>query len=225
VASWSSSFREGEGEGGGAIAYPDAPKRWLPKDPGQGLERFRNFVSAASGRPASRAIRFIDEFTSMEAGGYVLTHQFLVIAWAADVGLELPERVRARAPGLLAKILAEHRSDASPSDLDFERSMILLVYTEPSEEEARAWIDRMLDAWDPRQDRWTFEHRATIDFDGHSYGIRFSGPHPTAMALGAVKIYLDRFAGAGREGSAGRWQSIPRADERAETSTREGIRS
>ena len=43
------------------------------------------------------------------------------------------------------------------------------------------------------------EGRETIRFAGRSYQMRHGPHHPTAMALGCVKTYLDRFAGSGAE--------------------------
>ena len=198
VGSFEPRFQEGRG----ALVFPDAPKRWLPKDPGEGLDRFRHFVGAATGRPATRAARFLEEFTRTPGEGYVLTHQFLALQWAEETGLALAPEVSERRSTLLRRIREEHEADPIPRDLDFERSMILLLYGEPDPASERGWIERMLGAWDASARRWTYDNVAEIRFGGRFYRYRYGPDHPTAAALAAVREYLGRSRAAERQGAS-----------------------
>ena len=127
------------------LIHPDAPRPMLPEDPGSGIHQLSNYVMAAVGSPESRAVKFIDTYTAAQQRGYALTHQVLVVQWAAETGLDLPSEVKERMPELLERVAAEQASQRRFNDLYAERAAILLLWDEPEEEEVARWTRTIID--------------------------------------------------------------------------------
>ncbi len=127
------------------LLQPDAKRPILPEGQGTGMQQLGNYILAAVGAPADRAVRVIDEFTATAQRSYGLTHQVFVIKWAAETGLDLPSEVRQRVPGLLKKIAAELAVDRRFSDLYAERVALLLFFGDPSEQDAARWTRKIVD--------------------------------------------------------------------------------
>ncbi len=170
---------------------PEATRVALPEDPGHGIIRFYNYVLAPFGRPESRALEFIRDLVSSQETGYVLTHQFLVIEWAGEQGLVLPEPVLALRPQLLDRIAAEHAADDRFSDLFVERTAMLLVFAEPVPAAASNWVDILLTAQLP-QGNWEDLEPSTIAFDGQTTAAMHNRGHTTAWGALALAAYAQR---------------------------------
>jgi len=123
---------------------PEAPRVVLPEDPGQGMFRLSNYIMAAVGSPASRAVRFIDEYTAIVHEGYALTHQVFVIQWATETGLVLPARVRRRLPGLVKRVAAEQAAEPPFRDLYAESVALLLLYGAPGNQDVERWTRKIV---------------------------------------------------------------------------------
>ncbi|MBX3025632.1 hypothetical protein KF840_12065 [bacterium] len=168
----------------------DAPPPPLPADPGRGITRLATYVFAPVGAPPERAAAFIADFTATPGTGYILTHQFLVLAWARSVGLPLPAATSGRAPGLLAAIAAEQRADARFSDLFAERAAILLAFAPPSPAEADRWVEVIAAARRP-DGRW-LSPPSEIEYDGVSATANHPWTHTTGFVAAAMGFYLQQ---------------------------------
>jgi hypothetical protein len=172
----------------------DAPPLDLPADPGHGITRLATFVFAPVGAPPERAAAFIADFTAPPGTGYVLTHQFLVLAWARSAGLALPAEVAERAGDLLAAIAAEQHADTRFSDLFAERAAILFAFAPPSPAEADRWVTVMAAARAPGG-RWVSPPSA-ITYDGVSATANHPWMHTTGFVAAAMGFYLQQREGA-----------------------------
>lgn len=170
------------------IVDPEAPRLQLPENPGRGVVRFANFVRAPAGAPEYRAVRWIDELTSVSGTGYLLTHQLLVLVWSDDTGLELPEHIARRSGSFLAAILREQRADPLFSDLFAERLAILLRYGQPDREESETWIRTLVDAQN-QQGLWEPGAGPGFEFDG----VRGAGTQPTSHTTSLALLALAGF--------------------------------
>ncbi len=170
---------------------PEATRVALPEDPGHGIIRFYNYVLAPFGRPESRALEFIRDLVSSQETGYVLTHQFLVIEWAGEQGLVLPEPVLALRPQLLDRIAAEHAADNRFSDLFAERTTLLIQFTRPLPAAASDWVDILLTAQLP-EGNWEDLEPSTIVFDGQTATAVHNRGHTTAWSALALAAYVQR---------------------------------
>ena len=170
---------------------PEATRVALPEDPGRGIIRFYNYVLAPFGRPESRALEFIRDLVSSQETGYVLTHQFLVIEWAGEQGLLLPEPVLALRPQLLDRIAAEHAASDRFSDLFAERATLLIQFTHPIPAAATDWVDILLAAQLP-DGNWEDLEPSTIVFDGQTTAAMHNRAHTTTWAALALAAYVQR---------------------------------
>ena len=167
---------------------PKSTRVALPEGPGHGIIRFYNYVLAPFGRPESRAQEFIRDLVSSQETGYVLTHQFLVIEWAAEQDLVLPEPVLALRAQLLNRIAAEYAADDRFSDLFVERTAMLLMFTERVPAAASDWVDILLAAQLP-QGSWEDPEPSTIAFDGQTTAAMHNRGHTTAWGALALAAY------------------------------------
>lgn len=172
------------------LLRPDAPPLPLPADPGHGIMRLATYVNAPVGTPPERAAQFIADFTATPGAGYVLTHQFLVLAWAGSVGLPLPAAISGREAALLRAIAAEQRDDGTFSDLFAERAAILLAQARPSPYEADRWVEVIGNARQP-DGRW-LSPPSTIAYDGGTGTARHPWTHTTAFVAAAMGFYLQQ---------------------------------
>lgn len=172
------------------LLHPDAAPIALPENPGRGIMRLATYIFAPLGAPPERAVAFIDAFTATPSSAYVLTHQWLVLAWAEDVGLALPAGVAARRDGLLARIAAEQAADGLFSDLFAERAAILLAFGEPSAAEAARWVE-VIAAAQPADGRWV-SAQSTLSYDGQHGTARHPWVHTTGFVAAAMGFYLQR---------------------------------
>lgn len=165
------------------------PQPVLPLDPGRGLQRFANYVSAPVAQPTFRARRFIVQFISEAGAGYVLTHQILVIEWAREQGLKLPASVEDRKQQLLNALEREQDADPKFSDLYAERAAVLIMYGDPAPEKMAAWIAVIVDAQKDDGSWGTFGQ--TVVYDGAKSFSRVGEPsHTQSWALLALASYL-----------------------------------
>ncbi len=180
------------GEPGAVLLDTDSPQWALPEDPGRGLTRFWNFVLAPMGSPAPRAGEFVARFVSTDEQGYVLTHQLLTLAWARQTGVPLPAAAWQREAELLRRIAEEQAGDPGFTDLFAERAAILLLYAGPDEGAARRWIDTIVGAQRPEGHWQDPTGRSVIVYDGTKSVGKHRLGHTNALALLALRAFLDR---------------------------------
>ena len=171
------------------LVNPDVKKVFLPSDPGNGLLKFSYYVHAPIGRPEHRAISFIDVFTSRVESGYTLTHQLLVLEWAKEQNIKLPDPVIQRRDKLLENIRQEQNDATHFDDLYAERAGILLFYNRFKEAEGEKWIKKIVAS--QHADGGWGEYGKTIIFDGRTYRSRKGDPsHTSSWALLAIAAYI-----------------------------------
>lgn len=176
---------------GARLLDPGAAKTSLPPSPGRGAIKLMYYVLAPMGAPESRGIEFIRDFLAHPESGYVLTHQFLVLEWAKDVGLELPESLRAKRSMLLKGIAAEQASDPEFSDLYAERVALLLAFGTVPLATAAGWIDTILAAQTP-EGRWVDNENRRVTYDGQTFLTAHPWAHTSGFAAAALGFYLHR---------------------------------
>jgi hypothetical protein len=174
------------------LINPSAQYVQLPENPGEGFHRFYTYVRAAIGRPESRAVRFITDFVTPEGQGYVLTHQFLVLEWAKEGGINLPHALIRARPLLLERIAAEQSENHHFSDLFAERTAILLHYAEPNREMAERWVDTLLEA-QLADGAWQQAEPSRVTYDGQQVTAAHHRSHTTAWAVLALADFLRRY--------------------------------
>ncbi len=170
---------------------PCAPRIDLPVDPGTGLNRFYNYMLAPFGTPRERAMIFIHDFMAFHASGYILTHQFLLLQWAEQIGFELPEHLVIMRQEHLERILQEQLRNHSFSDLYTERVALLLHFGNQNPEYAMKWVTMIVNA--QLQDGSWGMYSETITFDGQSVTGEPGVSHISALALLSLRTYLDRY--------------------------------
>lgn len=169
----------------------NAPRFRLPDDPGSGFDQLYIYILAAFGRPESRAISFIHDFLSKDEDGYILTHQLLVLEWAKQSGLQIPEELRRKKTYLLDRIYREQTRDRLFSDLYAERSAILFLYRHPTPEDARKWVLKTLNAQSP-DGSWGL-HSKEVAYNEQKTTLNFTANHTLALVLLTLGIYLDKY--------------------------------
>jgi hypothetical protein len=165
------------------LVNPEAPRAQLPEDPGSGAARLSNYLKAPLGEPRERAIEWIAEYVEEPGYGYTLTHQLLVLQWARQTGLELPDFLIELQPELLRLIEEEQNGAPVFSDIYAERTGLLLMYGSPPSERAEGWVriivDRQLD-----DGMW----------DASRGGVAGRGSkHATGWCMVALAAYLDNY--------------------------------
>jgi len=173
------------------LINPTAPLMDLPVDPGVGATRFYNFMLAPFGRPEERAISFINDFLSTDESGYALTHQFLVLEWAEQMGLEFPKQMSAKKQKLQGRILQEQLTDKSFSDLYAERVAILLRFTEPEPFDVTQWVQTIVNA--QLQDGSWGLYSGHLAYDRQSVTGKPGVIHTIVLVLLTLRIYLDKY--------------------------------
>jgi hypothetical protein len=163
----------------------------MPTDPDSGFTRFYYYVLAPFGKPEKRAISFINDFVATEESGYILTHQFLVLEWAKQTGLELPKKLRNKRKGILERMLQEQLADDSFSDLYAERAAILLRFKKPKAKDAANWIHTIVRSQleDGNWGRFSKE----LTYDGQSSISNPTAAHTTSLSLLSLIIYLSDY--------------------------------
>lgn len=168
---------------------PTLPAVQLPADPGRGIIRFAHYVQAPYGEPRTRAVDFLTQLLATDEQGYVLTHQLLVLLWAADHGLPLPADANAKQPYILDRMAAEQRAAPSEfSDLFAERVAFLLAFGAPPRADAKRWIDTIVAAQQP-DGRWVDTVSSTVTYDGQSAAAYHEWTHTTGLGVTALWFY------------------------------------
>ncbi|MBA7610627.1 hypothetical protein ES703_17839 [subsurface metagenome] len=170
---------------------PNVSRVDLPADPCSGFTRFYSYVLAPLGRPEKRAISFINDFLATEESGYILTHQFLVLEWAEQTGLELPKQLEAKKPKILERILQEQLTDDSFSDLYAERAAILLRFGDQKPSNAAQWVEIIVNA-QLEDGSWGL-YSENLTFDGESTTGEPGASHTIVLALLSLRAYLDKY--------------------------------
>jgi len=173
------------------LVNPGAARTPLPVDPGSGFLKMYNYLLASVGTPEDRAISFIESYLSTEEAGYVLTHQFLVLQWAAQTGLVLPAALTAEDQGLLEQVLQEQLVDDTFSDLYAERMMLLLHYSTVDTLDAERWIEAAVEA--QLEDGSWPAYPQQMTYDGESTEGQSEPAHTLALSLLPIRIYLDNY--------------------------------
>lgn len=186
------AVRDLAGHKSARLVDPKAPKTALPADPGRGLIKFMYYVLAPIGVPESRAEAFIRDFLSQPGTGYVLTHQFLVLEWAGETGLAVPESLREKKDGLLERIAAEQASGTQFSDLFAERASILFAFSAVPPETAAGWVETILAA-QAADGRWLDTKSTPLTYDGQNATAMHPWGHTTGFAAAAIGFYLQRY--------------------------------
>ena len=170
---------------------PCAPRIELPVNAGAGLNLFYNYMLAPFGTPRERAVLLVNDFMAINSSGYILTHQFLLLQWAEQVGFEMPEDLVIKKQDLLAQILQEQLKNDSFSDLYTERVAILLHFGDQAPLNAANWIRVIVDA-QLEDGSWGI-YCETVTFDGESVTGELGVSHINALALLSLRTYLDRY--------------------------------
>lgn len=173
------------------IVNPKAPLVWLPKDPGSGRKRFYTYMLAAVGTPTARALSYINKFLSSSANGYVLTHQFLALAWFEQTNSELPIDLKEKQRAILRRISAEQAGAESFSDLYAERFAILLHFSKPSASDAHRWMHTMVNAY-LENGMWV-RYSESMVYDGETIIGTPGVNHTRVLALLSIRLYLDQY--------------------------------
>lgn len=171
------------------LITPTAPLSDLPVDPGTGTVRFYAYMLAPFGTPEERAISYLNDFLSTPETGYALTHQFLALHWAAQVGLKHPEKLFPQKQYLLERIHQEQVADPFFSDLFAERTALLFHFSNPGSNDVIQWVRAVLDAQLP--DGTWGRHSAQLSYDGQSVTVHTEAAHTSALALLILRIFLD----------------------------------
>ncbi|MCF7973549.1 MAG: hypothetical protein K9N55_07020 [Phycisphaerae bacterium] len=170
---------------------PCAPCVELAAKPGDGLNRFYNYMLAPFGTPREQALSLIHDFVAINSSGYILTHQFLLLQWAEQIGFELPENLVIKKQDFLERILQEQLKNLSFSDLYTERAAILLHFGNQDPSNAANWVQTIVDA-QLEDGNWGI-YFETITFDGESISGELGVSHINALALLSLRTYLDRY--------------------------------
>jgi len=170
---------------------PNVSRVDLPADPCSGFTRFYGYVLAPFGRPEERAISFINDFLATEESSYILTHQFLVLEWAEQTGLELPWPLRNKRKGILKQILQEQLTDNSFSDLYAERAAILLRFKKPKAKDAVNWIRTIVNA-QLKDGSWGI-YSKELTYDGQSTILKPTASHTIVLSLLSLRVYLNAY--------------------------------
>ncbi|MFW6051399.1 MAG: hypothetical protein ACODAU_09505 [Myxococcota bacterium] len=172
----------------GRILDPEQPRPLVSTSI---LERERgliHYIVASIGRPRDRALRLLREYLAMEAQGYELTHQLLVLVWWEEGDRVLPPDLQALRPKIQRRIREEHARGSAFSDLYAERAMLLAHFgSRPCPAELPAWVDVILEAqdgsggWvDPRDLRKARSPSALVP-----------SAHTSVLALSVLQAYVD----------------------------------
>ncbi len=170
---------------------PNVSRIDLPADQYSGFSRFYSYVLAPFGMPEERAISFINDFLATEESGYILTHQFLVLEWAEQTDLELPEPLRNKKKGILERILQEQLADNSFSDLYVERAAILLRFKKPKAKDAVNWIRTIVNA-QLKEGSWGI-YSKELTYDGQSTILKPTASHTIVLSLLSLRVYLNAY--------------------------------
>ena len=161
----------------------------LPENPGVGINLYSNYLRAPFGKPQERAISFINDFTKTEESGYILTHQFFVLIWAEEMGLELPRKLQDRKNIILGRILKEQYKAESFSDLYAERAAILLHWANLKPKDVAEWINKIVNA-QTENGKWP-AYSFILFYDGQSAVVEPPVSHTAVLSLWALQSYLN----------------------------------
>ena len=118
---------------------------------------------------------FIHDFMTLNTAGYILTHQFLLLQWAEQIGFELPEHLIIVRHERLERILQEQLRNNSFSDLYAERVALLLHFGYQDPAHAAKWVKTIVNA-QLQNGSWG-NYSDTIAFDDQSVTWEPGGSH------------------------------------------------
>ena len=148
-------------------------------------------MSAPFGKPKKRAISFLKQFVEINANGYILTHQYMVIEWAKQTGVIASNAFESKKSELLEKIYQEQKLDLDFSDLYAERSAILLNYGNVSKQDARKWLITIINSHQTFGGWGEFTTKET--FDGQEATIKPSNIHTRVLVLWSMQQYINNY--------------------------------
>ncbi len=148
-------------------------------------------LRAPFGKPRERAISYINDFLATKESGYILTHQFYVLEWAEQTGLELPKQLTDKKPNILKQILREQLKSKSFSDLYAERAATLLRFGKPKAKDAAKWIDTIVNA-QLKDGNWPV-YSTLLTYDGQSAIVTPPASHTAVLSLLALRVYINEY--------------------------------
>jgi hypothetical protein len=173
--------------------FPDLEKVALPESIQPGIRRFFTYLDAPRGQPEETALRHLKQFIAEDAGGYILTHQFIVLLLAEQAGLPFTEDIRRRKAELLNEIYAEQMRAGSVDCLDLymERTALILFYGDQnkiSKDQANEWVKTIINLQLP-DGSWPVS-KSAISYDGETTTLFTPRPHTTVLAIMALQAYV-----------------------------------
>jgi len=172
--------------------FPTLPRVDLPEDPGEGINRFFNYVKVPFGKPEERAMSHLANFIAEECSGYILTHQFFCMVWAEQAGLPVTDEMFDRRQQLWKRIYDEQRrmEAVDSSDLYMERVAIVLMYGQKKKVDEKIvdqWIGTIIDMQLP-DGSWPLS-KTPIHYDGGTTMLSSPRSHTTVLAMMALDAY------------------------------------
>lgn len=134
-------------------------------------------------RPTPEVVMAIDAFTARtDLRGYALTHQWLSLIWAEELGVELPLEVRGRSSAIEARVRAEVGTGHEPQDLWAERTALLAWFgTGPVDgPEREQWLCRAVRTQGP-DGRWGPDGEYEQEYEGETFTVGAEWEHVTAL--------------------------------------------
>lgn len=172
------------------MVKPDAARLELPVDPGTGIDKYFYYVQAALGYPENRAAAFVESFVREPDSGYILTHQLAALVWSEENGLKLGLNVLEKKRAIIDKIQSEHRAQGHSVSVDLfaERTALLLVYGEPTFDQATEWVGKLVNAQSDSGE-WPAS-KSVLEYDGEFASASVPPSHTTALAMLAIRAYM-----------------------------------
>lgn len=111
----------------------------------EGLGLLLNYTHSVFFNAHDFGNQLLKKYLSEDKQGYILTHQFLALAWGEEQRNNMPKDLLAHKTRLLKRILDEHRADPIFHDLYTERAAILMHYMNEklSIVEIEEWVKRI----------------------------------------------------------------------------------
>jgi hypothetical protein len=140
-------------------------------------------MGAVFGPPGPATTAAVDRFTGLaDQHGYVLAHQWLVLLWADDLGLELPVAITDRAAGLEAAVRAELRDHPDlPLDLWAELTALLVNHGRATTDAERASAACRAVGTVSADGAWRGDGTYRQEYDGGAFDIVAEPEHVTSL--------------------------------------------
>lgn len=193
LAQWVERGVAAAGDTAAAIALrPTASRVLLPEDPGTGLEMWTVYRIAPFGRPAPRALRYLEALAAADLARNQLVDQYATLVLAEDTGVEMPTDLVVRRTQLLSKIVEEQERAEQFDYLFAARASIVLRDASPDRDEARRNVRVILDAQNS-DGTWSDVKPLKTIFDGEEMEAVPLRTTTTAAALYALSTYLKKY--------------------------------